>query len=65
MCRRYRADNPGVEFNFGDKIAPRVGFAYDVRGDSRWKVYGSWGVFYDLMKLTIGRVMFGGDNWMN
>ncbi len=61
----YRADNPGVEFNFGDKIAPRVGFAYDVRGDSQWKVYGSWGVFYDLMKLTIGRVMFGGDNWVN
>ncbi len=61
----YRADNPGVEFNFNDKIAPRVGFAYDVRGDSQWKVYGSWGVFYDLMKLTIGRVMFGGDNWMN
>ena len=27
----YRADNPGVEFNFNDKIAPRVGFAYDVR----------------------------------
>ncbi len=61
----YRPDNPGVHFNFGDKIAPRVGFAYDVNGDSQWKVYGSWGVFYDLMKLTIGRVMFGGDNWVN
>ena len=31
----YRADNPGVHFGFGDKIAPRVGFAYDVKGDSR------------------------------
>ena len=61
----YRQDNPGVHFSFNDKFAPRVGFAYDVRGDSHWKVYGSWGVFYDLMKLTIGRVMFGGDNWMN
>jgi hypothetical protein len=61
----YRAANPGVHFGFGDKLAPRVGFAYDVRGDSQWKVYGSWGVFYDLMKLTIGRVMFGGDNWVN
>ena len=36
-----------------------------MQGDSQWKVYGSWGVFYDLMKLTIGRVMFGGDNWVN
>jgi len=61
----YRPDNPGVHFTFGDKIAPRVGFAYDVHGDSQWKVYGSWGVFYDLMKLTVGRVMFGGDIWMN
>jgi len=61
----YRPNNPGVHFNFGDKIAPRAGFAYDVKGNSQWKVYGSWGVFYDLMKLTIGRVMFGGDIWMN
>ena len=34
----YRPDNPGVDFSFGDKIAPRVGFAYDVTGDSQWKV---------------------------
>ena len=61
----YRPANPGVHFGFGDKIAPRAGFAYDVHGDSHWKLYGSWGVFYDLMKLTIGRVMFGGDNWVN
>ena len=61
----YRENNPGVNFDFSDKIAPRAGFAYDVRGDSQWKVYGSWGVFYDLMKLTVGRVMFGGDNWVN
>jgi len=61
----YRENNPGVHFGFGDKLAPRVGFAYDVHGDSRLKLYGSWGVFYDLMKLTIGRVMFGGDNWVN
>ena len=61
----YRPDNPGVNFGFGDKLSPRVGFAYDLRGDSQWKLYGSWGVFYDLMKLTVGRVMFGGDNWVN
>ena len=61
----YRADNPGVHFGFGDKLSPRVGFAYDLNGDSQWKLYGSWGVFYDLMKLTVGRVMFGGDNWVN
>jgi hypothetical protein len=58
----YRPENPGVHFGFGDKIAPRAGFAWDLAGNARWKLYGSWGVFYDLMKLTIGRVMFGASH---
>jgi hypothetical protein len=61
----YRENNPGIEFGFGEKIAPRVGFAWDVKGDSKLKAYGSWGMFYDQMKLTLGRVMFGADRWMN
>lgn len=27
-----------IKFSFGDKIAPRVGFAWDLKGDARWKV---------------------------
>ena len=44
------ADIPdyGIEFNFKDKLAPRAGFAYDVKGDGNWKVFGSWGIFYDI-----------------
>lgn len=61
----YRPENPGVHFSFGDKLAPRVGFAWDVKGTGALKVYGSWGVFYDLMKMTMGRVMFGADRWVN
>jgi Carboxypeptidase regulatory-like domain/TonB dependent receptor-like, beta-barrel len=61
----YRPENPGVHFTFGDKIAPRVGFAWDVKGDSSLKLFGSWGVFHDLMKMTMGRVMFGADRWVN
>ena len=61
----YRPENPGIDFGFGQKIAPRVGFAWDVKGDSSLKAYGSWGMFYDQMKLTLGRVMFGADRWMN
>ncbi len=33
----YREENEGIKFGFGDKIAPRVGFAYDLRGDGMWK----------------------------
>ena len=54
----------GIEFGFGEKIAPRVGFAYDIKGDGRWKAYGSWGMFYDLFKLEMPRGAFGGDKWI-
>ncbi|HEX6323746.1 MAG TPA: TonB-dependent receptor [Vicinamibacterales bacterium] len=54
----------GIEFSFAEKVAPRVGFAYDVRGDGRWKAYGSWGMFYDLFKLEMPRGAFGGDKWI-
>ncbi len=53
-----------VEFPFSDKLAPRLGFAYDVKGDGRWKVYGSWGIFYDIFKLELPRGSWGGDKWL-
>jgi outer membrane receptor protein involved in Fe transport len=51
-------------FKFKDKLAPRVGFSYDIKGDGRWKAYGSWGVFYDIVKLEMPRGSFGGDHWL-
>ncbi len=61
----YREENPGIHFDFLDKLAPRVGFAYDVKGDGRWKAYGSWGMFYDISKLEMPRGSFGADRWIN
>ena len=40
------------------------GFAYDIKGDGKWKAYGSWGVFYDIFKLELPRGSFGGDKWL-
>jgi hypothetical protein len=54
----------GIEFGFGQKVAPRVGFAYDVRGDGRTKAFASWGIFYDIFKLELPRGSFGGDRWL-
>lgn len=54
----------GIAFDFGDKLAPRLGFAYDVRADGRSKVFGSWGLFYDIFKLELPRGSFGGDRWL-
>ncbi|MPY87123.1 MAG: TonB-dependent receptor plug domain-containing protein [Luteitalea sp.] len=54
----------GIEFDFQDKLAPRVGFAWDVKGDGKWKTYASWGVFYDIFKLELPRGSWGGDKWL-
>jgi hypothetical protein len=54
----------GLEFGFGEKIAPRLGFAYDINGDGKWKLGGSWGIFYDIFKLELPRGSFGGDKWL-
>jgi hypothetical protein len=53
-----------VKFAFADKLAPRLGFAYDLKGDGKWKAYGSWGIFYDIFKLELPRGSFGGDKWL-
>ena len=55
----------GLEFPFKEKLAPRLGFAYDVTGDGKWKAYGSWGIFYDIFKLELPRGSFGGDKWLD
>ena len=55
--------NDGIKFSFGDKIAPRVGFAWDLKGDSRWKTYGSFGRFFDITKLELPRGSLGGEQW--
>jgi hypothetical protein len=60
----YRPNLAGIKFSFGDKLAPRAGFAYDIKGNGKWKAFGSWGVFYDTMKLELPRGAFGGDVWV-
>jgi len=54
-----------VKFGWGDKIAPRLGAAWDVKGDGRWKVSGSYGVFHDVLKYELARGSFGGDYWFS
>jgi hypothetical protein len=52
-----------IHFSFAEKLAPRAGAAWDVAGDGRWKVHGSWGVFYDIFKLSMPQAAFGGLRW--
>jgi hypothetical protein len=54
----------GINFPFSDKLAPRLGFAWDLKGDGLWKAYGSWGIFYDIFKMNLPRGSFGGEKWL-
>ena len=50
-----------INFGWGDKIAPRVGFAYDLTGNGRTKLFASYGRFFDRVKFELPRGLFGGD----
>lgn len=50
-----------IAYGFGDKIAPRAGFAYDIFGDGKSKIFGSYGKFYDRLKFELPAGSFGGD----
>ncbi len=52
-----------VNFDMSEKLAPRIGFAYDVFGDSSLKFFGSFGIYYDVMKLNFAESCFGADVW--
>lgn len=49
-----------IDFRFDDKLAPRVGFVYDLDGGARVKIFGSYGLYYDVMKLYMAGTLFGG-----
>jgi|SRR5688572_23867738 len=57
----FSANNPGITFGWGSKPAPRLGFAYDLTGDGKTKLFASYGWFYDRFKYELPRGSFGGD----
>jgi len=52
-----------IDYSWTDKIAPRIGLAWDVFKDGRMKVFGSYGKFFDIMKLNVAISSFGGQYW--
>ncbi len=51
----------GINFSFSDKIAPRLGVAYDVLGNGRFKIFANFGQFFDRFKYELPRGSFGGN----
>jgi hypothetical protein len=59
----YSAGNPSISFGWTDKVAPRIGGAYDLLHNGKVKIFASYGKFYDIMKYSLPRGSFGGDYW--
>ena len=47
-----------------EKLAHRLGFTYDLAGDGKTKLYGTWGIYYDIFKLELPHGSFGGQKWL-
>lgn len=54
-----------IKFGWGDKPAPRFGVAYDLTGDGKTKIFGSYGWFYDRFKYQLPRGLFGGQTFQD
>lgn len=63
------SDNPDyvdvkpIKYGFGDKLVPRFGFVYDIKGDSSMKIFGSYGIFFDALKLEKVVDYFNAYKW--
>jgi hypothetical protein len=52
-----------IQFGLDDKVAPRLGIIWDIKGDSSLKMFASFGMFHDDMKLKMAADAFGGSKW--
>jgi hypothetical protein len=48
-----------IDFGWGDKIAPRLGVAWNPTHTGKMKVFASYGVVNDVMKLLVAQTSFG------
>jgi outer membrane receptor protein involved in Fe transport len=53
-----------ISFSWSDKVEPRLGAAWGSR-NGKLKIFGSYGVVNDVMKLLLAQTSFGAQRWNN
>ena len=48
-----------IDFSWSDKVEPRLGAAWDPTGKGKMKIFGSYGVVNDVMKLLLAQTSWG------
>ena len=51
-----------IDFSWSQKVEPRLGAAWGSR-DGKMKIFGSYGVTNDVMKLLLAQTSFGAQGW--
>jgi hypothetical protein len=52
-----------MDFGFGKYIQPRLGFTWDVKGDSTSKVSGSYAIYYEQIPQRMAIRTYGNENY--
>jgi len=52
-----------IAYGWKDRIGPRIGLSYDLFGDGKIRMFGSWGRYFDWTKFDLARTVFGGEIW--
>jgi hypothetical protein len=52
-----------IDFSWTDKVAPRLGVAWDPLHNGKMKVFGSYGVVNDVMKLLLAQTSYGAQSF--
>jgi len=52
-----------INFDWSDKVEPRLGVAWDPTGHGKMKVFGSYGVVNDVMKLLLAQTSWGAQSY--
>jgi hypothetical protein len=52
-----------INFSWKDKIEPRLGAAWDPTKSGKMKIFGSYGVVNDVMKLLIAQTSWGAQSY--